>query len=132
MNGLLDTSTTQALSAHLIMQDPLQGAYAVLLSYCCRCGLLAAMEKQGSECAPRNFWVLDKDGLITEERSNLPDYVSRFARPVGADESRDGAGLLEVVKAVKPTVLLGLAGAHHKILVLINMCLLSEATPCTC
>lgn len=70
------------------------------------------MEKQGHDCAPRNFWVLDKDGLITEERSNLPDYVSRFARPVGAD-ARDGTGLLEVVKAVKPTVLLGLAGTAH-------------------
>jgi hypothetical protein len=76
---------------------------------CCSWCAPAAMEKQGHECAPSNFWVLDKDGLITQERSNLPDYVSRFARPVGAD-ARDGAGLLEVVKAVKPTVLLGLAG----------------------
>lgn len=87
------------------------------------------MEKQGSESAARNFWVLDKDGLITEERSNLPDYVSRFARPVGVD-ARDGAGLLEVVKAVKPTVLLGLAGAAHTIL--FGLCRLVSASSCWC
>lgn len=70
------------------------------------------MEKQGHlspQAAASNFWVLDKDGLITQARPNLPDYVSRFARPEG-EASREGAGLLEVVKAEQPTVLLGLAG----------------------
>lgn len=72
----------------------------------------AAMEKQGQlgpAAAASNFWVLDKDGLITQQRRNMPDYVARFARPVG-EATPEGAGLLEVVKAVKPTVLLGLAG----------------------
>jgi len=71
------------------------------------------MQKQGKlsrEAAAANFWVLDKDGLITRERSNLPDYVAQFARPVGGT-TREGDSLLEVVKKVKPTVLLGLAGA---------------------
>lgn len=77
-----------------------------------------AMEKQmaqrgqvSPEGAAANFWVLDKDGLITQQRSNLPDYVARFAQPAGPGAGQqEGAGLLEVVKAVKPTVLLGLAG----------------------
>ena len=71
-----------------------------------------AMEKQGHlspQAAASNFWVLDKDGLVTQARPNVPDYVSRFARPEG-EASREGAGLLDVVKAVQPTVLLGLAG----------------------
>lgn len=75
--------------------------------------IAAAMEKQGKlspQAAASNFWVLDKDGLITQARPNQLDYVSRFARPEG-EAVREGAGLLEVVKTVKPTVLLGLAGA---------------------
>jgi malate dehydrogenase (decarboxylating) len=75
--------------------------------------IAAAMEKMGGispQEAAANFWVLDKDGLITQQRSNLPDYVARFARPVGEGRG-EGAGLLDVVEAVQPTVLLGLAGA---------------------
>lgn len=74
--------------------------------------LYAAMEKMGGispQAAAANFWVLDKDGLITQQRSTLPDYVARFARPVGEGRG-EGAGLLDVVEAVQPTVLLGLAG----------------------
>lgn len=67
-------------------------------------------QQETPHSAASNFWVLDKDGLITQERSNLPDYVSRFAQPV-APGAGEGASLLEVIKAVKPTVLLGLAGA---------------------
>jgi malic enzyme len=78
------------------------------------------MEKQGNlspQAAASNFWVLDKDGLITQARPNQLDYVSRFARPEG-ETVREGAGLLEVVKTVKPTVLLGLAGEGWGIAVL--------------
>ncbi|XP_062200385.1 NAD-dependent malic enzyme 59 kDa isoform, mitochondrial-like [Phragmites australis] len=59
------------------------------------------------------FWVLDKDGLITKARKRLDPAVARFARGYGLDEVQDlheGASLVEVVKKVKPHVLLGLSG----------------------
>jgi malate dehydrogenase (decarboxylating) len=59
------------------------------------------------------FWLLDKDGLITQERKNLDPTAVPFARGFGSEEVqglREGATLLEVVKKVKPHVLLGLSG----------------------
>ncbi|KAG2562167.1 NAD-dependent malic enzyme 59 kDa isoform, mitochondrial-like isoform X2 [Panicum virgatum] len=51
------------------------------------------------------FWVLDKDGLITKTRKGLDPAVARFARGYGPDEVPDlheGASLVEVVlKAMK-------------------------------
>lgn len=75
--------------------------------------LHAGMEKQGPmspEAAAANFWVLDAQGLITQNRPGLPDYVARFARPVGDSSAQEGDKLLDVVRKVKPTILLGLAG----------------------
>lgn len=85
------------------------------LTYMCRLCvmLLSGMEKQGPmtpEAAAANFWVLDADGLITRSRKGLADYVARFARPVGDNSADEGDKLLDVVKKVKPTILLGLAG----------------------
>ncbi|KAE8772175.1 NAD-dependent malic enzyme 59 kDa isoform, mitochondrial [Hordeum vulgare] len=59
------------------------------------------------------FWVLDKDGLITKSRKDLDPAVARFARGYGPEEVEDlheGASLVEVVKKVRPHVLLGLSG----------------------
>ncbi|CAL4925769.1 unnamed protein product [Urochloa decumbens] len=59
------------------------------------------------------FWVLDKDGLITKAREGLDPAVAGFARGSGPDEIPDlqeGASLVEVVKKVKPHALLGLSG----------------------
>ena len=97
--------------------------------------LLRAMTKHGlSEEEARNrFWMLDAGGLITEERAGDPrggvsPQAARFARKrrksssvpssssrPGEEESlgsntnddRDGETLLEVVRRVKPTVLIG-------------------------
>ncbi|OEL15120.1 NAD-dependent malic enzyme 59 kDa isoform, mitochondrial [Dichanthelium oligosanthes] len=52
-------------------------------------------------------------GLITKARKGLDPAVARFARGYGPDEVPDlheGASLVEVVKKVKPHVLLGLSG----------------------
>jgi len=54
------------------------------------------------------FWVLDKDGLIGSERT--PSTGNAGALAYARRDMRDGASLLEVVKAVKPTILLGFTG----------------------
>jgi malate dehydrogenase (decarboxylating) len=71
------------------------------------------MVKRGGltpEAAASHFWVLDAQGLVTQYRPGLPSYVSRFARPTSCSVAEEGDGLLDVVRKVKPTVLLGLAG----------------------
>ncbi|PKU69000.1 NAD-dependent malic enzyme 59 kDa isoform, mitochondrial isoform X1 [Dendrobium catenatum] len=63
--------------------------------------------------ANNQFWVLDKYGLITKERKNIDPAAVSFARGFGLGEVEglnEGASLVEVVKKVKPDVLLGLSG----------------------
>ncbi|WIA28821.1 hypothetical protein OEZ86_011350 [Tetradesmus obliquus] len=76
--------------------------------------IAAGMVKRGGltpEAAASKFWVLDAQGLVTQYRPGLPGYVSRFARPTSCSVAEEGDGLLDVVRKVQPTVLLGLAGA---------------------
>ncbi|KAG9452976.1 hypothetical protein H6P81_005880 [Aristolochia fimbriata] len=64
------------------------------------------------QSARSQFWVVDANGLITEERSNIDPEASPFARKVnevGRQGLSEGASLAEVVKKVKPDVLLGLS-----------------------
>ncbi|XP_074591960.1 NAD-dependent malic enzyme 59 kDa isoform, mitochondrial [Curcuma longa] len=59
------------------------------------------------------FWLIDKDGLITKDRKGIDPAAAPFARGYGPEEVeglKEGASLLEVVKKVKPHVLLGLSG----------------------
>ncbi|PWA82821.1 malic oxidoreductase [Artemisia annua] len=59
------------------------------------------------------FYLIDKDGLITKQRSGVDPSAAPFAKAVAEVESiglREGSGLLDVVKNVKPHVLLGLSG----------------------
>ncbi|XWS46049.1 hypothetical protein CRYUN_Cryun14cG0031100 [Craigia yunnanensis] len=71
---------------------------------------VARMTGKG-ETAARNFFLLDKDGLITKERKNLDPAAVLFAKDPGQIVGlREGASLLEVVKKVQPDVLLGLSG----------------------
>lgn len=59
------------------------------------------------------FWLLDKSGLITHARKDLDPEAAPFARGFGPGEIEglhEGASLVEVVKKVKPHVLLGLSG----------------------
>ncbi|XP_076893295.1 NAD-dependent malic enzyme 59 kDa isoform, mitochondrial-like [Bidens hawaiensis] len=67
----------------------------------------------GGEPANPQFYLIDKNGLITTERSGVDPSAAPFAKAVGEVESiglREGSDLLEVVKKVKPHVLLGLSG----------------------
>lgn len=61
------------------------------------------------EEAAARFHILDAGGLITEARAGLTPTVAPFARKDG--DSREGEGLVEVIARVKPTALIGLAGA---------------------
>ncbi|XP_071720033.1 NAD-dependent malic enzyme, mitochondrial-like [Rutidosis leptorrhynchoides] len=64
------------------------------------------------EAAGSQFWVVDAKGLITEERENIDEDAKPFARKTNEIERqglREGASLVDVVREVKPDVLLGLS-----------------------
>ena len=74
-------------------------------------------EGLSADAAAARFWVLDKDGLMTAARApaSLSAAQRAFARPAGAEGGRAGAlagnaPLLDVVRAVQPTILLGFTG----------------------
>ena len=79
-----------------------------------------AMVREGlsKEDATRRFWCVDRQGLLTAEMTaQLRDYQVAYARP--AAESRgwkhdgdgNGVSLAEVVRRVKPTMLVGASTA---------------------
>lgn len=62
--------------------------------------------------ASSQFWVVDAKGLITEDRDDIDPEARPFARKVkeaNRQGLREGASLVEVVREVKPDVLLGLS-----------------------
>jgi malate dehydrogenase (decarboxylating) len=64
------------------------------------------------QSAKSQFWVVDAKGLITEGRENIDPDALPFARSLKEMDRqglREGASLAEVVKQVKPDVLLGLS-----------------------
>ena len=105
----------------------------------------AAMQREGlsREEARKRVWLIDRNGLVTDDMPNLPNYQQAYARPAAevaswARECRSGdnghehaasaghagaghqggnpaagkIGLLEVVKRVKPTILIGTSTDH--------------------
>ena len=78
----------------------------------------AAMERDGlsSEEAKKRVWLIDRNGLVTDDMADLPDYQQAYARPaaeVAGWQKADGKiSLLEVVKQVKPTILIGTSTDH--------------------
>ena len=80
--------------------------------------LRAAMIQDGLEedAATRRIWPVDQQGLLVDDMDDLRDFQVPYARPAAevADWSKDEGriGLLEVVKRVKPTMLLGTSTAH--------------------
>lgn len=78
----------------------------------------AAMERNGlsREEAKKRVWLIDINGLVTDDMPNLPNYQQEYARPAAevADWARENGkiGLLEVVKQVKPTILIGTSTDH--------------------
>ncbi|RIY33239.1 NAD-dependent malic enzyme [Psittacicella hinzii] len=78
----------------------------------------AAMEREGltREQAKARVWLIDRHGLVTADMNDLPDYQQEYARApeeVSTWERTNGEiGLLEVIKQVKPTILIG-TSTHH-------------------
>merc|ERR1712223_101842 len=63
--------------------------------------------------AGAKFFILDENGLITKARKNLLELEENFyslTTFAEDDTSMEGMPLLEVVKKVKPSVLIGLSG----------------------
>ncbi len=68
--------------------------------------------------AKARVWLVDRNGLVTDDMSDLPDYQQAYARP--ADEVKDwtrnadgNIDLLTVVTQVRPTILIGTSTAHN-------------------
>lgn len=68
------------------------------------------------EQAKDRIWLIDRAGLVTDDMEGLPDYQAAYARSASevADwERKDGAiGLLETVRRVRPTILIGTSTDH--------------------
>jgi malic enzyme len=79
--------------------------------------IVSAMVEEGlCLCeAQKQVWTCDSQGLVTKSRTNLEDFKANYARDVAEvaefkcnDKSK--ITLLETVKNVKPTILLGTSG----------------------
>lgn len=64
--------------------------------------------------AARRFWCVDRDGLLTADMGgHVPEYQAMYARPAGetkgwkSDGEAGAISLAEVVRRVKPTMLIG-------------------------
>lgn len=67
--------------------------------------------------ARRRVWLIDRQGLITDDMPDLPNYQQPYARPAGevSGWSRSGGkiDLLTVVQQVRPTILIGTSTVHN-------------------
>ncbi|XP_071719015.1 NAD-dependent malic enzyme 59 kDa isoform, mitochondrial-like [Rutidosis leptorrhynchoides] len=71
-----------------------------------------AVSRMTGTAANPQFYLIDKNGLITKQRSGVDPLDARIAKAVGEVESiglQEGSIILEV-KKVKPHVLVGLSG----------------------
>ncbi|WP_445527546.1 NAD-dependent malic enzyme [Streptomyces cyslabdanicus] len=70
----------------------------------------------GREQATAQVWLIDKQGLLTGDMADLRDYQRPYARDPGevAGWAGDGGAitLLETVRRVEPTILLGTSTVH--------------------
>jgi malate dehydrogenase (oxaloacetate-decarboxylating) len=63
--------------------------------------------------ATRRFWCIDRHGLLSDSMTDLHDFQRSYARPAveieawARDDAVGGVGLLEVMRQVRPSVLIG-------------------------
>ncbi|OOF49039.1 NAD-dependent malic enzyme [Rodentibacter trehalosifermentans] len=80
--------------------------------------ICAMMVRDGlsPEDAKKHIWLIDINGLVTNDMPNLPNYQQTYARPTAevANWNKEGGKirLLEVIKQIKPTILLGTSTDH--------------------
>ena len=79
-----------------------------------------AMVREGlsKEDATMRFWCVDRQGLLTADMADrLPDHQTTYARPPAESKSwkhegnGNGVGLADVVRRVRPTMLIGASTA---------------------
>ncbi len=77
------------------------------------------MVKDGltQEEAYQRFWLIDRPGLLTDDMTNLMPFQKPYARPKQAIQDWDlqnnnNIGLFDVVKNIKPTILIGVSTVH--------------------
>lgn len=67
--------------------------------------------------ARARIWLIDVNGLVTDDMSDLPDYQQAYARPAAEvkkwSRSDGKIELLEVVEQVAPTILIGTSTDHN-------------------
>jgi malate dehydrogenase (oxaloacetate-decarboxylating) len=69
--------------------------------------------------ATRRFWCVGRHGLLCDDREDLRDFQRPYARPAGEvagwahDVELGGVSLHEVVRQVRPTILIGTSAQPH-------------------
>ncbi|WP_234122865.1 NAD-dependent malic enzyme [Clostridium hydrogenum] len=61
--------------------------------------------------AIKDFYIIDRYGLVTEDMEDLTDGQKKYARKKGEFE-KPLTDIADIVAAVKPTVLIGCSGVH--------------------
>jgi len=78
----------------------------------------AAMIRTGASPseATKRVWLIDVNGLVTDDMDELPDYQRAYARPAsevtGWDRTNGRIDLLTTIKQIKPTILIGTSTDH--------------------
>jgi len=64
------------------------------------------------DAAVAQIWLVDKQGLLFDDMTDLRDFQRLYAKPRTAVGSGGAVGLVETITAAKPTVLLGTSTVH--------------------
>eukprot|EP01103_Thecamoeba_quadrilineata_P014842 TRINITY_DN4528_c0_g1_i2.p1 TRINITY_DN4528_c0_g1~~TRINITY_DN4528_c0_g1_i2.p1 ORF type:complete len:504 (+),score=105.86 TRINITY_DN4528_c0_g1_i2:239-1750(+) len=108
--GVLSSLKAQGLKAHDIVNQRIVclGAGSAGLGVVNSIYQGMILEGMTHEEAKNNFWLVDHEGLLgTKRLESLSSQQKQFCR----EDIDENLSLLEVVKRVKPTILLGLSGA---------------------
>jgi malate dehydrogenase (oxaloacetate-decarboxylating) len=73
-----------------------------------------AMIRDGAppEQATAQIWLVDKQGLLTDDMSGLRDFQKPYARKAAEIPASDPLSLLDTIRRAAPTILLGTSTAH--------------------